>query len=146
MFQLKKWSWLWIGPACARIIFLNLHFRIHLGIDFLSSHAQTFQKMQFIKILPLLESFIRQNLHCSSTNLDSPQTVSVENISHLRITPKTKKIRCLLSSVSKLKKQLYEKRTSPPLLACVKSKISWKTLSLWICSMLLNSGTQCTKL
>ncbi|GBO01350.1 hypothetical protein AVEN_263421-1 [Araneus ventricosus] len=62
---------------------------------------------------------------CSTTELCSP-TPSRDTIGHLQVTPKTRKIKTLRSSVSKLKKKLYEKRSSSRFLGQLKAKLADK--------------------
>ncbi|GBL55796.1 hypothetical protein AVEN_58620-1 [Araneus ventricosus] len=71
------------------------------------------------------ESVMDAEPSCSESFMFSP--TSSHNISsHLQVTPKTKKIKNLRSSVSKLKKKLYEKRTSSRFLGQLQAKLADK--------------------
>ncbi|GBO42663.1 hypothetical protein AVEN_232628-1 [Araneus ventricosus] len=63
--------------------------------------------------------------HSYSRNILSTPTTSSHNSSgHLQVTPKTRKIKSLLSSVSKLRKRLYEKRSSSRLMGQLQAKLA----------------------
>ncbi|GBM74778.1 hypothetical protein AVEN_108533-1, partial [Araneus ventricosus] len=71
------------------------------------------------------ESIMDAEPSCSESFMFSP-TSSHNTSSHLQVTPKTKKIKNLRSSVSKLKKKLYEKRTSSRFLGQLQAKLADK--------------------
>ncbi|GBN73210.1 hypothetical protein AVEN_31999-1, partial [Araneus ventricosus] len=63
---------------------------------------------------------------CSTLLVSSPTASTPDTNGRLQVTPKTKKIKTLLSSVSKLRKRLYENRTSSRLLGQLQAKLADK--------------------
>ncbi|CAL1295343.1 unnamed protein product, partial [Larinioides sclopetarius] len=62
-----------------------------------------------------------------SRNIDSsPEESCINSNGYLQVTPKTRKIKTLLSNVSKLKKRLYENRSASRLLGQLQAKLAEK--------------------
>ncbi|GBM30910.1 hypothetical protein AVEN_9794-1 [Araneus ventricosus] len=64
---------------------------------------------------------------CSTLLVSSPTASTPDTSGRLQVTPKTKKIKTLLSSVSELRKRLYENRTSSHLLGQLQAKLADKS-------------------
>ncbi|GBM70908.1 hypothetical protein AVEN_238067-1 [Araneus ventricosus] len=73
------------------------------------------------------ESLMDAEPSCSESVMDTEPSTSSHNTSaQLQVTPKTKKIKNLRSSVSKLKRKLYEERSSSRFLGQLKAKLADK--------------------
>ncbi|CAL1273975.1 unnamed protein product [Larinioides sclopetarius] len=105
-------------------------------MDIREESADAFPKMKFrsgVRACTLCESpgpypsvEVDTEPSCSRNIDSSPEKFCINSNGYLQVTPKTRKIKTLLSNVSKLKKRLYENSSASRLLGQLQAKLADK--------------------